>query len=108
MKSAMRGVPVTLLDAVDADGSSEPLAIPNSFHFHKISITGAGGVDAGTVTPVSSPDGDYSGTWSPITNAIDIDNDATVEFVFEGIYQFIRLDVASISNGTVTATYVGS
>lgn len=110
VRSANRGVSFNLLTGESVDETtSPPLAIPNSFHQHKISITGSAGVSAGAITIESAPDPLYEGTWSPITSPIDVDDDTVTEYDFFGIYSAIRARISTtIADGTVNVDYIGS
>lgn len=111
-KSAMKGVPVTLIDAGSAlnETGIDGLVIPNSFRQHKITIRGSVGVLSGKVQPETSLNADYSGTWNPLGGGpIDVTASSEIEYNFEGIYSAIRARVSTVlAGGTVTVTYVGS
>ena len=110
IKSAMRGVAVPLLeDEADDEVTSEAIAIPNSFHNHKVSVTGSAGVASGVVTVESAPTADYAGTWSQVTNPVTVVAETTIEVIFTGIFQAIRTRISTaIGSGTVSTEYIGS
>lgn len=108
--SAMRGVPVTLQSA-ETDGNGIGIAIPNSFHSHKLTIKTSAGVSAGAVQPESALVADYSGTWNPLGGGpITVPAASSeLEYNFEGIYSAIRAPISTpIVGGTIDVIYVGS
>lgn len=112
IKSAMRGVPVTLIDGLAALNSEGAIAIPNSFHQHKINIKVSAGVNAGAVQPETADNAEYAGTWNPLGGgAIDVSGSASseLEYNFEGVYSAFRARISTlVVGGTVTVTYIGS
>lgn len=109
IKSVTRGVPVILQDAA-TDGDGIVLAIPNSFHSHKLSAVFTALVSAGEYQPESADTFDYAGTWNPLGGGtIAFDADSELDYNFEGVYQFIRARITTpLVGGTVTITYIGS
>jgi hypothetical protein len=111
-KSAMRGVPVTLLLDQSADETTSfGLAIPSSFKQHKITIKSGAGVVSGKVQPESADSPDYTGIWNPLGGGpIDVPAASSeTEYNFSGIFSALRARIeTAIGGGTITVIYVGS
>lgn len=111
-QSAMRGVPVVLIDALSALNAKGSIVIPNSFRQHKLTIKGSVGspISAGAIQPESSNDPSYTGTYNPLGGGpITVVDSAEIEYNFEGIYSVIQARISTaIVGGNVTVTYVGS
>lgn len=111
-KSAMKGVPITLL--TDKSALNEVgiggISIPSSFRQHKLTIKGSAGILSGKIQPESADNPAYSGTWNPLGGGeIDVPVSSEIEYNFEGIYSAIRARVSTVlAGGTVTIIYVGS
>jgi hypothetical protein len=107
--SAMRNNIETLQPAGSTTGSGNILAIPPSFVYHNIYITGSAGVAAGAIQVESSDDPNYAGTWVPVGGGpITIVASKKVGVNFTGAYQFIRAGISTpVAGGTVQVTYEG-
>lgn len=107
--SAARGVPYTLQLAATT-GNGNVIAIPNTFHRHKVVIKWSAGVSAGAVQIEGSDDPAFAGTWNaigggPIATAAA---NSIQSHEWEGIYTFIRVRITTnVVGGTVTVTYEG-
>lgn len=110
VKSAMRGVPVTLQAAGSTTGNGTAIAIPSSFRQHKITINGSAGIASGSIQPETADDPTFAGTWNPLGGGpINAVASAELEYNFSGIISAIRARLsANIVGGSVTVTYVGS
>lgn len=106
--SATRGVPYTLQSAATT-GNGLVIAIPNTFHRHKISITTTAGIGAGAVQIETSDNPAFTGTWAPVGGGpIVLASNAHQSIDFEGVFSFIRVRISTnVTGGTVTVTYEG-
>jgi hypothetical protein len=106
--SATRGVPYTLQSGATT-GNGLVIAIPNTFHRHKISITTSAGISAGAVQIEASDNPSFAGTWAPVGGGpITLGANAHQSIDFEGVFSFIRVRVSTnVVGGTVTVTYEG-
>jgi len=110
-RSAMRGVPYTLLSAQTALNTKAQVGVPDSFKNHTITITGSVGspISAGAIQINSSDDPTFTGTWNPITAPITIVDSAKIQFNFIGLFRAIQVVISTaLIGGTVTASYEGS
>ncbi len=109
-RSAKRGVLETLQEPLSTTGNGNVLAIPNSFHNHKVFIKGSVGISAGAVQLEAADSPDYAGTWAQIGGGpITLVASTELQLDFSGVYQFIRARYSTnVTGGTAGVTYVGS
>lgn len=108
-RSATRGVPVTLQDALTT-GNGREIAIPDSFKNHTITITGSAGVASGAIQIEASDEAGYAGTWAQVGGGpVTVIASAKQVLNFTGVYRFLRTRISTtIGSGTVTVSYEGS
>lgn len=107
-KAAMRGVPEVLQDGATS-GVGTIIAIPPSFHNHKLIIRGSAGVSAGAVQPANYQDPSQTLYAEIGGGPITVPDDDEIEYSWQGEATAIGCPITTtVVDGTVTVTYVGS
>jgi len=108
IKSATRGVPVTLQDHVSS-GNGEAIAIPPSFRQHQITVEGFSVFVEGSVQPETAETAADT-VWAPLGGGPIVVPDGKVVYNFEGTFGAIRCPVTTeiANDGECVVTYRGT
>lgn len=108
--SAMRGIPITLIDSLTT-GIGEVISIPSSFTRHQFVITGNDdpSIAAGKVQPAGKIQNDDDLPFFPIGGGEITVTSEAIEYNFHGIYSALACPITeNIVDGSVTVVYTGS
>jgi hypothetical protein len=108
--AAMKGVPITILDAQTVDETVSTVVVPGSAENHTFYLRSSAAI-TGAVTLETAPTPDYAGLWSPLEAAIDVAtigaSAGVLKKSYTGIFGAVRARISTvIAGGTLSVDYV--